>query len=81
MPHDCAGPAVSDVTMFGISQVVPAIRSCKAQPLVLADFLVRCVEGFRPTSSGPGRGLIFRQRDRARAFTGTNTANWKDDCI
>jgi hypothetical protein len=36
MPHDCAGPAVSDVTMFGISQVVPAIRSGKPQLLVAA---------------------------------------------
>jgi hypothetical protein len=27
MLHDCAGLAVFDVTMFGISQVVPASRS------------------------------------------------------
>jgi hypothetical protein len=32
MPHDCAGPAVFDVTMFGISQVVPASRSSQGIP-------------------------------------------------
>jgi hypothetical protein len=61
MPHDCAGPAVFNVTMFGISQVVPAIRSSAP------EFLVAGLPALRV---GHGRSSRFARRATGKSHPG-----------